>query len=160
MKIAIVSDSHGSVDRMKDLLTILEQEGISYLIHAGDFAVYGIEEVLAQHPNIQTYIAFGNADINADIIESVALLSHCHLDVVISLALEGKTIAVSHIAGVAESEYKKANVYVHGHTHRMSIEEKNEKLIINPGALSEDGTYLVISLPDMSIEKRIIPIKS
>jgi len=159
MKIAVTSDSHGSKDRLEKLLTELDREGIHYLIHAGDFAVYGVEEVLAKHPQIETYIALGNADVNTEVLDQVSSLSHCHLDIVVSLTLQGVTIAASHIEGVAENELKdKAHIFIHGHTHRPTERIEKNKIILNPGSLMEHPSYIVLTLPDMKLESRILKV--
>jgi len=157
MKIAITSDTHGSKDRLEKLLIELDREGIHHLIHAGDFAVYGIEEILASHESVETYFALGNSDVNAEILESISFLPHCHIDVVISLTLKGVTMAASHIEGVAENELKnKAHIFIHGHTHRPTERIDNNRIILNPGSLMEHPSYVILTLPEMKLEHKIL----
>ena len=159
-KIAITSDSHGSLDRLSALLSSLSQDKISTLIHAGDFAAYGVDEVFSQYPHIETFIAQGNCDVNQEVLDPVSALPHVHLEEVIDWQSAGISISVSHIEDVALREAreknKKIDVLIHGHTHRYRKEKIGNRLFLNPGALCEDGHYLILEIPELKIDRRRI----
>lgn len=157
MKIAIVSDSHGSLDRLDQLLTNIQQAGIKYLLHAGDGINYGIEELFAKYPEIKIYYSLGNCDVNLELIEEIEKLPNCEIQDVVACEIEGVTFGLSHVEGIAENFLKEQNiqVFIHGHTHRAKKEERDGKLILNPGALMEDGGYMVIDLKKMKVERKI-----
>jgi len=89
MKVAIASDSHGSLDRLGELMSNLTKAGVDYLVHAGDFVSYEVDEIFRNYPNITTFISRGNCDVNEEVLEKVISLPHVTLDEVIYLELEG-----------------------------------------------------------------------
>lgn len=157
MQIAILSDSHGSLDRLEEVLKSLQQVKIKYLIHAGDGLSYGIEEIFAQYPDIQIYYSLGNCDVNSELLAKLQKLKNVTINNVLDFEIENITFSVSHIEGIAESmlKNKKIDVFVHGHTHRAKVDRQESRLILNPGALCEDGKYFLLSLPDLKIEIKI-----
>jgi len=159
MKLAIVSDSHGSLDRLESVMSVLDEEDISHLLHLGDFLNYGVEEIFQNYPDISVSIARGNCDVNEELSEKINALENVSMKDVLDLELEGIRLAASHIEGVAQSEIKekdRVDIFCHGHTHRKKIEKTNKNLRLNPGALCEDGVYFVLELPSMEIEERIV----
>ncbi len=153
MKLAIVSDSHGAIDRLDTLLANLKKAGVKHLLHGGDFAVYGVTEIFAKYPEIKIWIAQGNADVNEEILDAVRALPNVEMKEVVQFELEGIKIAASHIEGVAEGALRdqKVDIFIHGHTHRAKAEKRDEKTILNPGALVEDGKYFLCSLPNLEL---------
>ena len=158
MKLAIVADSHGRFDRLGRLLARLEEEGVSHLIHAGDGAVYELVDVFSKYPNIKIYFALGNCDVNPEVIEKLDELANVEIQEVVQVNFDDIKIGVSHIEGVAEEQLRneKIRIFCHGHTHRRKTEERDGKIILNPGALTEDGSYFVLELPTMKLEQRRI----
>ena len=156
MQIAIVSDSHGSLDRLDELFRNLEKKGINNIIHAGDFACEGVLEILEKYPELNISIASGNCDVNAELLEKINQLPNCEVKSIILIKIENILIAASHIEGIAENvlQDKNIQVFCHGHTHRVKIEHRNNALILNPGALTEDGKYFLLSLPELKIEQK------
>jgi putative phosphoesterase len=154
MKIALISDSHGSKDRLDQFFTNAQQANIRHIIHAGDFAVYDVDKIFAKYPDIQFYIARGNCDVNDEIISLIKNLPHCHLQEVLYFEISEVKFGASHIEGVAQSvlKDKKIDVYCHGHTHRMKTQNRNNAFVLNPGSLQDSGTGLIIDLPSMQIK--------
>ena len=156
MQIALVADSHGSLDRLRKVCENLNNAGITHLIHAGDGVNYGIEEIFAQFPAIQIHYALGNCDVNRELIEEMKKLPNCKIDSVLSLEIEGIKIGISHIEGIAEGFLQNENIQIfcHGHTHRAKQEIRENKLILNPGALTEDGFYFLLNLKSLEIQRK------
>ena len=155
MKVAIVSDSHGSIDRLGLVLFHLEDAGVKHVIHVGDFLVYGIVEVFQNHPDIRFHISLGNCDVNEMILSELRGLSNVVAHEVVKLELEDKIIVASHIEGVAQNVYakEKVDVYCHGHTHRSKAVKRDGIVVLNPGALCEDGKYFLLTLPELTVEQ-------
>ena len=156
MKVAIISDSHYSVDKVKKLLTHLDSIGIKQLIHAGDFMGQGIEDVLAGYPDITMWIARGNCDYSGRTLDILKGFKHVHVREVLRFELETKRFLVAHIPGVALEAQKKerADVIIHGHTHRVRIEQTESCLILNPGSLMEGDGFVVLDLPGLEVDRR------
>ncbi len=153
-RLAIVADSHGAIDRLDQMLARLKKSGIKYCLHVGDFAVYGVAEVMKKYPEIKIWIAQGNADVNEEILNEVRTLPNVEMKEIIKFELAGIKIAASHIEGIAEGALRneKIDIFCHGHTHRSKTEKRDKKIILNPGALVEDGKYFLLSLPDGNLE--------
>ncbi len=156
MQIAIISDSHGSLDRLTQVFDNLQNAGIKHVIHAGDGINYGIEDIFKEHPEIQVYYALGNCDVNRELIDKMTKLSNLMIDNVVLAEINGVKIGASHVEGIAENVLKNENVQVfcHGHTHRPKVSEKNHKLVLNPGALMEDGKYFLLNLETLDVEQK------
>lgn len=155
MLIAIVSDSHGALDRLDALLNNLRNAKIDKLIHAGDFAVYGVVEILEKYPEVEIWIALGNCDINEEVLDSVRKLPNITIDEVIQTEIDKIKIAASHINGVAMREVKDAQIYCSGHTHRAKAEKKDGRLFLNPGSLMDDGGYLLLYTDTLEIQRKL-----
>ena len=62
MKIAIISDTHYSVDRFMSFIKQVRKQQINTIIHAGDYDGFGVEHSIVDHTEIKFYIALGNCD--------------------------------------------------------------------------------------------------
>jgi len=156
MQIAIISDSHGSLDRLAHTFENLQNIGITNVIHAGDGIHYGIEKIFKKHPEIQIYYALGNCDVNHELIEEVAKFSNVEIENIIFAEINNVKFGVSHIEGIAQKKLKNKNIQVfcHGHTHRAKVEQKENQLILNPGALMEDGKYFLLNLETFDVKQK------
>jgi putative phosphoesterase len=150
MKVAIISDSHGSIDRLEKVFQNLSKAGIENILHAGDFLVEGVDQIFAGFPDLKFFIAIGNNDVNTENLEKVAKLRNVELAEVVTVSLNNKKISISHYDGIAESKSREKkeqiDIFIHGHTHRPQILKKGDSIMINPGALCEDGKYIVLDL--------------
>jgi predicted phosphodiesterase len=113
--------------------------------------------VFEKYPHIHTWIARGNCDTNPEIEEKIQKLKNVTCQEVIHLELIGVHIGASHIQGIAQNRLKNKpiEIFCHGHTHRQKIEKQDGKIILNPGALTEDGTYFLVSIPDLTLQKHV-----
>ena len=150
MKVAIISDSHGSLDRLEIVFKNILKANIKNVLHAGDFLVEGVADIFAKFPGLNFFIAIGNNDVNEDNLEKVSNLQNVELAEVITKLLDNKKISISHYDGIAESKSREKNelidIFIHGHTHRPEFVKKGNSVMINPGALCEDGGYVVLDL--------------
>lgn len=155
MKLAILSDSHGSLDRLQIAFNRFRGAEIKSVLHCGDFLVDGVVEIFAEYPDIQFWISTGNCDVNSEIATELKKLPHVTLQEVIQLEIEGIHIGASHIEGIAQNALKgkEIDIFCHGHTHRAKIEKKEGHILLNPGALTDDGKYFIVSLPDLKLEQ-------
>jgi uncharacterized protein len=156
MQIAIISDSHTSVDKVKKILNHLESINVRYLIHAGDFIGQGIENVLSEFPDITQLIARGNCDHNGHLLDSLNAYDHIQVENVLRFELEEKRFIVAHIPGMAMNalHQESADVVIHGHTHRPRVETIRNTLILNPGSLMEGDGFMILELPGLDVDRR------
>ncbi len=143
--ITLVADSHGAVDRLEKVLETCDKHGWP-MAHAGDGIVDGLLELFRKFPNVKIWWALGNNDMNEELISEVSILSNITIQEIISFEHEGQTFGISHYEGEAEEvlSNKKIDVWLHGHTHKAKTERNADgSVVINPGALYEDGKYIV-----------------
>ena len=127
MKVAIVSDSHGAVDRLEVLFQKLQAGGITHVIHAGDFAVYPVVDIFKKFPDLKVYVSRGNCDVNDELVTEIDALPNVKVAEVVTVEWEGIKIAASHYEGIAQNvlQERKVDVFCHGHTHRAKVEERD-----------------------------------
>ncbi len=156
MQVAIISDSHYAIDILKKLMSHLEKNGVSHLIHAGDFITSGIERVFSEYPGIKSYIARGNCDSRGDTLSYIQNLPHVMLDDVIKFQIEGIKFIVSHIPGVALNALSSndADVVIHGHTHQPRVETLKGTLLLNPGSLMDGDGFMILDIPSLRVDRR------
>ena len=156
MQIAIISDSHYAVDKVTRLYSHLQEEGVTHLIHAGDFIGQGIEKVFKAFPSITSYVARGNCDTYGNVMEAVKKLSHVIVDDILYFELESIRFIVSHIPGTAFNvlNSREADVMIHGHTHQPRVETVQNTLILNPGSLMDGDGYMILELPSLKVDRR------
>ncbi len=153
-KIAIVSDSHGSLDRLEECLENLKDGGVKQVIHAGDFAVDGVVDVLKKFPEIGFKIARGNCDVNEELLTKIKSLGNVELDGVLSFELAGKSFAVAHRVEDLR-EIQNTEVYISGHTHIPQAKNVDGKLFLNPGSLMDDGGYFLLDLETLEATRKL-----
>lgn len=155
MLIGLTSDSHGGLSLMRNLLATLHTQGVRNLIHAGDFAVSGIEKVFADFSAIKIWLARGNCDVNTEIWQAVTELPNVKGDSLLEFELAGKNFACAHAETLACSA-QSAEIYVFGHTHIPRAEKKNGKQFLNPGSLFEGKSYFLLDLPSLKIKQKFL----
>lgn len=151
MLVAILSDTHGQVERVRAALREIERRGVELILHCGDIDDAATVRLFPAH----THFVPGNCDagqataIRRAIGEIGATLHEGwgHLD------LEG--VAVAFIHGdqgrtLAELENSQAFDFLfHGHTHVAGERRSGRTRVINPGALHRASvkTFLLLELP-------------
>ncbi|AEG14001.1 phosphodiesterase, MJ0936 family [Desulfofundulus kuznetsovii DSM 6115] len=129
MRVGVVSDTHGRVDRAIKLLNQLKP--LDLLLHAGDY--YRDGRLLAEALKVPVHAVAGNCDFETGGPEEEVL------------ALEGKKVFLTHghLYHVHFSLQKllyralelQADVVVFGHTHVRYCQEHEGILFFNPGSV-------------------------
>lgn len=155
MEIAIISDSHYSVEKVAKLFNHLQDRGVHHLIHAGDFIGQNIEKVFAGFPDIKSWVARGNCDGQYDVLDKMSSLEHVTVDDVLRFEIESFSFLVTHIPGTLLSMLNKktADVAIHGHTHQARVENYNSVLLLNPGSLMDGDGFMILELPSLKVER-------
>ena len=159
MKIAIMSDSHGMIDRVEQSFANIQKAGIKNVLHAGDFLEEGVVEIFAGFPALNFFIAIGNNDVSTERLEKLKKLPNVKIAEVVFVKFGKYEIAISHYDGIAESKSREishfVDIFIHGHTHRPAVVRRGKSTMLNPGALCEDGRYVVLDLETMK-GKRVL----
>lgn len=156
-KIAILSDSHGSLDRLETVLRNLENAKIVEIIHAGDFALGEIVELLRKFPKLNFGIAIGNCDVDLEKLEEIRNLPNVKLAEILEFEIENRKFAVAH--KIKDLQNSNAQILVSGHTHIPNAKNTNRKLFLNPGSLMDDGGFFILNLKNLEVERKLFSEK-
>jgi putative phosphoesterase len=138
MKIGLMSDTHGDVERTIRAARLLRVHHVGAVIHCGDIGSQRVLVELAgifEPPHIPVYAVLGNMDHDEYIGAGVELC-----DRLADLELGGKSIAVIH--GDDYARLRQAIVgqqfdYIFtGHSHAREDHREGRTRIINPGAVT------------------------
>ena len=142
MKIGIISDTHGSVERTNYAITKLLEENVAHIIHCGDV---GSEEVLVEaatllhERGLKMDAALGNVDIHNTSVENFPESSGINIKRDHRLSLAGKNILVIHgddmLALRLAAEDENLDYIFTGHTHEAADQHFGSVRVINPGAV-------------------------
>lgn len=150
VRIGVISDTHGYLDaRVIDAFG-----GTDLIIHAGDIGKPKILDALATVAPVRA--VRGNTDRGpwADDLSATALL-----------AIDRVTLYVLHDIQQLDLDPKAAGirVVISGHTHRASLEEKNNVVFLNPGSAVEPRhnsppTVAILTARGETLEARFIEL--
>jgi putative phosphoesterase len=150
VRIGVISDTHGYLDaRVIDAFG-----GTDLIIHAGDIGKPKILDALASVAPVRA--VRGNTDRGpwADDLSATALL-----------AIDRVTLYVLHDIQQLDLDPKAAGirVVISGHTHRASLEEKNDVVFLNPGSAIEPRhnsppTVAILTARGETLEARFIEL--
>lgn len=129
MKVALISDTHDNLIRIRQALRIFSARGCEVLIHAGDIgAPFALKETL-KFPG-KVYAVFGNNDGERKGLKQVLPgISRGPL----KLKLDGVRIVTVHEReALTEQDVADADVLVFGHNHRAEV-KPGVPLSVNPG---------------------------
>ncbi len=152
LKYLVISDTHGSYDRLKKILD--NENEYDYLIHAGDYLYHGprnripdgyYPEKLANFfkENRSRLIGVrGNCDADVDLM----MMNVNNLLTVKEIKINKLSVVIFH--GHHEISMN-ADIFVRGHTHIAELKRENDMVYLNPGSpsLPKDdtgGSYAVI----------------
>jgi len=142
MKIGILSDTHGNLERTKYAVSSLLDKKVQHVIHCGDI---GSEEVLIEitrllhNTGIKMDAVLGNVDVYNNAVEHFPESSGITVKRFHRLTLDGKYIAVFHgddfqalQNAIEENEF---DYIFTGHTHEADDRHIGDVRVINPGAV-------------------------
>lgn len=148
MRIALLSDSHGGLDRLETALRNLANSEIENVFHAGDFLADDVNEIFAKFPDLKFFIARGNCDVGEEEWGKVQKLPNVIAEDLIATEIAGKKIVMSHQPLTPPP----CDFYFFGHTHRPEIRKDGKTWKINPGALFDSGIYAIVNLENGEVK--------
>ncbi|MCL9815705.1 metallophosphoesterase [Natronocalculus amylovorans] len=140
MKLGIISDTHDDLSLTKQAVARFENEGVSAVIHCGDFiAPFTVEEFNTD--SFDFYAVRGNNDgewaLWSTIDQFGTYMGHCG-----ERTFDGVSIAVYHgtnaVLTNALVDCGKYDYVFHGHSHEHAIERCGETVRVNPGGIPLD----------------------
>lgn len=126
MKIAIISDTHDNLKRMKKAIDWIEKENIKLILHCGDIQSQDAIDFANKNFNGEIKFVKGNADWNLDVPEKL------------EFEIDKKKIGAAHFPDLAKkmAQSGKYDMVFYGHTHRPWDEKVGQCHLINPGELA------------------------
>ena len=164
MKIGIVSDSHGDVDRLSRAMEIFRAHQTDAIVHCGDVGSSECVRLLSD-AGCDVYMVAGNVDRRVRelslLAEQLGIRFSC--EVVQVPFAEGRFLVAAHgddekILGELIHEHQFPYV-CHGHTHKRRDERIENVRVINPGALhnAKVPTVAVLDTDTDMLEHVVVP---
>lgn len=160
VKIAVISDSHGSDDKIETIIdTLKSMNDLDIFVHLGDFALDA--EYIKEQTNIDMIVVRGNCDFELDEINEEEILN-----------INDKKILLTHghkynIKDNLNNLYYRAkelqvDAVLFGHIHRPVNVIEDNILLFNPGSISEPrggstNSYGILTI-DNNIKSNIVEI--
>ena len=150
MRIGVLSDTHGRIDRTQEAVRMLESLEVEAVLHCGDIGSAEIVRMLARWP---AHYVFGNVDDPDSLRAAIAEAGASCYEWFGSLEWEGRRIALLHGDDVRRLRETTASgqwdLVCHGHTHVAAIRREGPTRIVNPGALhrTTSPSIAVVELP-------------
>ncbi len=146
MKYLFVSDIHGSLPRLEQVLDFFETQQYDMLLILGDILNYGPRNGVPEGLNAPGIVdrlnaladrivaVRGNCDSEVD---QMLLKFPCMADYAM-LVVENKRILLTHghVLSPESALTSGYDVFISGHTHLWKLEQSGEKLVLNTGSIT------------------------
>lgn len=148
MKIVVMSDTHGNMNRLKDVIN--KNKDVDMFLHLGDGAEEFFE-IKKLYPSLSMNIVRGNCDFGYDNIPKYKTFDVCSHKIFASHGY--KHNVKDGIENYVEfAKGNGADVILYGHTHKRFTKNQDNLYIMNPGSLScprEGGpSYGILNIDD------------
>jgi putative phosphoesterase len=159
MKIAIVSDTHGTRSTVEAALGLITGRGVEVIVHCGDIADGDTVRLFPAG----THFVFGNCDYDREDIETavgqIGATLHGQWG---TLDLDGRKIAFTHgddrglLQALEQSDG--FDFVFYGHTHVAAEHQVGRTRVINPGALYRAAvkTFVILDVATGDIERVVV----
>ena len=134
MRIGVVSDTHNNLENCRQIVNLFNKANVEAVVHTGDITQSKTLEVFSalEMPMVGV---FGNNDVEIESLsEAIAQHGFDFVEPPLTLNWFSRRLVVVHdplqLQDLEVSEY---DVVLHGHTHRQTIECREERLTFNPG---------------------------
>ncbi len=159
MKVLVMSDTHGYIFNAREALD--RHPEVEMVLHLGDYCK-DASQLSQLYPGIIFEYVYGNSDIGVGTVSADK-----------TIEIEGVTVFMTHGHKysvkwdynriLAKAQAEKASVVLFGHTHVAVIDNIDNKLVINPGSLSESRSsksesYIIMDVIDDKVNAEIIYI--
>jgi putative phosphoesterase len=160
MKIGILSDTHGRLDRTRSAIRLLRERGVELILHCGDIDSPATVRLFT---DIATHFVLGNWDLEPTKLRSAmrAIGAACHGDFG-QLRLAGKRVAWlhGHVRGRRQrlEMSQEWDFVFYGHSHKAEAHRSGRTLVLNPGALhrAKVKTVAVVDVASGEWEQAVV----
>jgi putative phosphoesterase len=155
LRIGVVSDTHNHLGNVRRIVELLNGARVERVVHTGDITQAKTLDVLA-HLEAPLHGVFGNNDLERDALDAaVARYGFSFSSGPLALEWAERRIVVVHDPRELAA-LPRADLALHGHTHRLSIERAGGGLIFNPGECAGHMPGLnaigIVDLTNLAVE--------
>lgn len=155
VRIGVVSDTHNHLANVTRIVEILNAARVERVVHTGDITQAKTLDVLAGLA-APLHGVFGNNDLEREQLDAaIARHGFAFREGTLELAWAGRRIVVAHDPRELDG-LPRADLTLHGHTHRLRVERCEGALIFNPGECAGHMTGLnavgIVDLASLSAE--------
>ena len=143
MRIGVIADTHGWLDPR----ALEAFAGVDVILHAGDLGALAIVDALRTVAPV--HVVRGNTDTTPDLL---ALPAYLDLD------LAGHRVHLVHRP--QDARPAAATIVVYGHTHKVTVAQRDGVWWVNPGAAGRRGfhTERTLALLDLGAAPRVTTV--
>lgn len=155
MRLIVMSDSHGALDRMRRIIESNKADAEAFLF-LGD-GLDDFDLLRPEYPALAMYSVRGNCDFRHVGREKELWLSFGGYEF---LVCHGDRYGVKYGLGVLaeEARLRQADVALYGHTHCPRIDYIDGIYFLNPGSLAQ-GSYLRIDITGAGIVPILVELR-
>ena len=137
MRVAIISDIHDNIPKLRAALGLLK--GVGAVLCLGDLCSPFIAKELGEGFRGPVHIVFGNNDGDRYRIADVAK-KYPHIVLhgeYVDLEIDGRKFSLNHYDDIAQAiaATGQHDVVCYGHSHHFDVERKGATLLVNPGEI-------------------------
>jgi len=144
MIVAVMSDSHDNIWKLREALAIIKNENGGMIIHCGDFvAPFMLKEL--HEASIPVHGVFGNNDGDQHLLTKFSLTTMTNVNfhgLVGQVDIEGFKLAFTHqeVVGEGLAYGGNFNLVCFGHSHEYMQKNIDQTILLNPGEImGKDG---------------------
>ncbi len=162
MLIGIISDSHDRLENISKAVSLLNEQGVDIVLHAGDIVSPFTARVFSQL-RCRIHFVWGNNDGDKLTLAKVFSGIAAFHGWVMHEELGGLSIYMAHhITDDLAEKLAKAgfDLIISGHTHNLSIKRSGHSMIINPGELCGylTGKSTIVVLDSSTMQAKVIEL--
>jgi uncharacterized protein len=157
MKILVISDTHGDIDKAKNVIE--DNCDIDIIIHLGDY-FRDAQKLSDMFPDIPFEYIYGNSDFMIEDVPAEKTLEYGGKIVFIT---HGHRYSVKwdHSRLNKRAVEVNADLLLFGHTHIAEIITENKYILLNPGSISdprgeENESYAIIEIDNDIINAKLL----
>jgi putative phosphoesterase len=157
MRVGLMADSHDRIPAIAEFVRIMQESGVSMLLHAGDYcAPFALQPI--EDANMSLAGVFGRNDGDTQGLLAKATAGTAELfEGPHSFELGGQRILVVHdIGDVQPRSIESHSIVLHGFTHQQEMKTRGDTLIVNPGEscgwLFGTPKAAILDLDDKTVE--------
>ena len=138
-KVAILSDSHDSIQNLETVLQQVRNSGAAVLLHCGDLCAPFMLDRLAKGFSGPIHVIFGNNDGDGRLLHTIAVkYAHVTLHgIYAELTVANRQIALIHYPEPAQriAQANQLDLVCYGHNHQKQYAQISKSYLVNPGEI-------------------------